>query len=67
MAVSGLIFVSIPKSDDLFTIGLARAADLIAQKQEKIANGTLKTFKRKAPPAKAKKAASKKTAKKESA
>ncbi len=54
------MFVSIPKSDDLFTITLPRAAELIAIKQEKIDNGTLKTFKRRAPPTKGKKASSKK-------
>jgi DNA topoisomerase-1 len=46
------LFVSIPKDDDLFTIGMNRAVDLIAQKQEKIANGTLKVFTRKKPFAK---------------
>src|SRR5690606_12149142 len=59
------MFVSIPKGDDLFTIGMNRAVDLIAQKKEKIANGTLKTFKRKpkaAKEAKPPKKAAKKTA-----
>lgn len=55
------MFVSIPKGDDLFTIGMNRAVDLIAQKQEKIANGTLKTFGRKKAPA-AKAAPAKKAA-----
>jgi DNA topoisomerase-1 len=56
------MFVSIPKGDDLFTIGMNRAVDLIAIKKEKIANGTLKTFGRKKPAAKEKPAAKKKAA-----
>jgi DNA topoisomerase-1 len=45
------MFVSIPKGEDLFTIGMNRAVDLIAIKKEKIANGTLKTFGRGKPKA----------------
>jgi DNA topoisomerase-1 len=59
------MFVSIPKGEDLFTIGMNRAVDLIAIKKEKIANGTLKTFGRGKPKAakeKPAKAAAKKKA-----
>ncbi len=57
------MFVSIPKGDDLFTIGMNRAVDLIAQKKEKIANGTLRTFGRKPKASKATKEVKPKKAK----
>jgi len=67
----GSLFVSIPKSEDLFTIGMNRAVDLIAAKQEKKARDEAAGIKprtwgrKKAAPAKKEKAAT--TAKKPAA
>ncbi|MAE52409.1 MAG: DNA topoisomerase I [Micavibrio sp.] len=57
-------FVSIPKDDDVMSIGMNRAVDLIAQKEikdaEKAANGGKAPAKKKKAPAKKKKTAAKK-------
>lgn len=66
------VFASIPKDEDLMTIGMNRAVDLIAEKMRKLAakeaaSGGKKAAEKKKPAAKKKAPAKKKTAAKKKA